>query len=67
MIDELKASKIFYGFRGKKMNLDILKKTLVKVSKIPRKHKKIRELDINPFILNEKEGIVVDARMVFDR
>ncbi|MCH7568607.1 MAG: acetate--CoA ligase family protein [Nanoarchaeota archaeon] len=65
MIDELKAKKIFYGFRGKKLNLEVLKKTLVNVSKIPLKHKNIQELDINPFILNDKEGRVVDARIVF--
>ncbi len=66
MIDELKAKKIFYGFREKKLNTDLLKKIIVKVSQIPLKHKNIREMDINPFILNEKEGVVADARIVFD-
>jgi len=65
MIDELKASKIFQGFRGKKLNIEILKRTLVKISQIPQRHKKIKELDINPFILNDKSGRVVDARIVF--
>lgn len=65
MINELRARKIFYGFRGRKLNLDLLKKTLIKVSQIPLKHKKIEELDINPFILNEKTGKVVDARIIF--
>jgi succinyl-CoA synthetase beta subunit len=65
MIDELKARKLFYGFRGRKLNLDLLKKALIKVSQIPLKHKKIEELDINPFMLNEKTGKVVDARIVF--
>jgi hypothetical protein len=65
MIDELKARQIFYGFRGKKLNVNLLKETLVKVSQIPSKNKKIEELDINPFILNEKSGVVVDARIVF--
>ena len=66
MIDELKAKKIFYGFRGKKLNTALLKKTLVKVSQIPIKHKNIQEMDINPFILNEKDGVVADARIVFN-
>jgi len=65
MIDELRSRKLFYGFRGKKLNTTLLKRTLIKVSEIPKKHKKIQELDINPFILNEKIGIVVDARIVF--
>ena len=67
MIDELRARKIFYGFRGKKLNIEFLKKILVKVSEIPLKHKKIEELDINPFILNDKSGKVVDARIVFGK
>ncbi len=66
MISELKAHKVFEGFRGKKLDADLLKKTLVKVSEIPIKYKKIKELDINPFILDEKSGTAVDARIVFD-
>ena len=68
MIRELKSSKLFSekGFRGKKLNTSLLKRTLVKVSEIPLKHKNIQELDINPFILNEKEGKVADARIILD-
>ncbi len=65
MIDELKARKIFYGFRGKKLNLEHLKKIMIKISEIPSKYKKIQELDINPFILNEKEGKIADSRIIF--
>ncbi len=65
MIDELRASKIFKGFRGIELNVELLKQVLVKTSQIPLKHKNITELDINPFILNAKEGKVVDARIVF--
>lgn len=65
MIDELKAKKIFYGFRGSKVNLKFLKRVMVKVSLIPGKHPYLRELDINPFILQEKAGRVVDARIVW--
>lgn len=65
MINELRASKIFHGFRGIKLNINLLKSVLVKTSNIPLKHKDITELDINPFILNDKDGRVVDARIVF--
>lgn len=65
MIDELKSRKVFYGFRGEKLSLEFLKKILIKVSEIPLKHKNIQELDINPFILNEKDGKVADSRIVF--
>ena len=64
MIDELKAKKIFYGFRGGKVNLQFLKRILVKASELPGRYKHIQELDINPFILGERAGKVVDARMV---
>ena len=66
MLDELKAKKIFYGFRGKKLNIEFLKDILVKASYIPIKQKNIQEMDINPFILNEKKGAIVDARIVFN-
>lgn len=64
MINELKAREIFYGARGIKLNRELMKKILVKASEIPLKNRKIEELDINPFILNEKEGKVADARIV---
>ena len=37
---------------------------MVKMSKIPARNKKIQELDVNPFIINEKIGKVVDARIM---
>ncbi|MBW2973019.1 acetate--CoA ligase family protein [Candidatus Woesearchaeota archaeon] len=67
MIEELKAKKLLFGFRGAKpVNLKILKNAIVAVSKIPAKYPKIQELDINPFIINEKTGKVVDARVILD-
>ncbi len=64
MIDELKMKQVFLGARGKKpVNLEFLKDIIVKVSKIPQKHKEIQEMDINPFVINHKTGMVVDARM----
>jgi len=66
MIDDLKMKQLLYGFRGKKANIKFLKKILVKVSKIPGKNKNIQELDINPFIINEKSGKVSDARMILN-
>jgi len=65
MINELKAKKLLQGFRGEKpANMKLLKKTLVQASKIPEKHKDIEELDINPFIINDKKGKVADARAI---
>jgi biotin carboxylase len=65
MIDDLKYKKILFGVRGAKpVNLALLKKTLVSVSQIPTKNKGIDELDINPFIINDKTGKVADARII---
>lgn len=66
MIDDLKLKKVLYGVRGEKaVNINFLKQCLVKVSKIPLRYKNIKELDINPFIINEHYGKVADARIVF--
>ncbi len=67
MINDLKYKEALEGKRGKKANMSLLKQTLVKVSKIPLKYKKLQELDINPLIVNEKTAKVVDARMVFEK
>jgi len=67
MIHELKSKKLFEGFRNIKLNINALKESLVAVSKIPQKHKSIKELDINPFILNGKEGKAVDVRIVLEK
>jgi len=65
MIDELKMKSLLFGVRGRKsVNLDLLKDVVIKVSKIPLKHKEIKELDINPFVIDHNIGKVVDARMV---
>ena len=66
MINDLKAKDILYGARGNKINLNLLKKLLIKTSSIPIKYPNLLELDINPLIMNEKEAIVVDARMVLE-
>lgn len=63
MINEIKAKKILFGYRGKKANLKFIEKFLVKISKLPLKLN-VKELDINPLIINEKEGKIVDARII---
>ena len=65
MIDELKLRQLLYGARGSKpVNIKLLKQIMVKASKIPATQKRIQELDINPFIINEKTGKVADARIL---
>lgn len=64
MINDLKAKDLLQGFRGSKpVNIKLLKRILVKTSNIPLTNKNIKELDINPLIINNKEAKVVDARL----
>lgn len=66
MIDELRFGKILFGARNEKpVSRKVLVAALVKISKLAVKNKKIEELDINPFMVNEKSGKIADARIVF--
>lgn len=66
MIEETKAFKILSGARGMKHDIKSVKKLLFKVSRLPRKHPDIVELDINPLVVNKKQAVIVDARVVFE-
>jgi len=66
MLNDLKSKKILEGARGlKPANMDYLKSLLVAVSKLPLHFKNIKELDINPLVVNDKKSYIVDARIVF--
>jgi len=62
MVEETEVYKILKGYRGKKYDLNELKKTLIKASKMMVREK-IRELDINPLICSEKGAWAVDVRV----
>ncbi|MBI2971612.1 MAG: acetate--CoA ligase family protein [Candidatus Aenigmarchaeota archaeon] len=65
MVDELRMKQLLFGFRGSRpANVKLLTSVLVKVSRLPLRRRDIEELDINPFMLNDKTGKVVDARIV---
>jgi len=59
MLNELKIR--FNDCRMKK-----IAGNLVKLSQIAKKYPKIIELDINPLIVNEKQAVIVDARIVLE-
>ncbi len=67
MLNDLKFKSLILGIRGKKNNIETLKKLVIEVSKIPLKNPNIEELDINPLILNEKSCKIVDARIIFEK
>ena len=65
MIEDLKSKKILKDGR---MNLDLekLRKALMKISKIPQKRRGLGEIGINPLIMNEDGLKAVNPRIVFD-
>ncbi len=67
MLNELKLKKLLEGVRGeKRINFKLLNSLLVKVSKLPEKYGDIKEMDINPLIVNSKDAKIVDARIVLE-
>ncbi len=65
MIKRLKSSKIFKGERGIKINYDLLVDTIVKLSNFIYAHKDhIKEIEMNPVIVNEKNVIGLDALII---
>ena len=66
--DMIKETRTYGMFakRGKKINFKAIEDVLMKLSNLSKKHSKIIEMDINPLIVNKKEAVVVDARIVFD-
>lgn len=64
MIEETKAFKILSGVRSKKYDLDAVKGLLHKTSELAKKFPNIVELDINPLVVNAKQAVIVDARIV---
>jgi succinyl-CoA synthetase beta subunit len=60
MINETKAKILLSGFRGKSIETRQLKQLLVKVSQLDD----VKEMDINPLIVNNEGCWVVDARII---
>ncbi|MFH1332014.1 MAG: acetate--CoA ligase family protein [archaeon] len=66
MLEETKAFKVLSGARGRKYNLNAVKGLLLKVSRLPKKYPEILELDVNPLVVNRKQAVIVDARVVLE-
>ena len=65
MIKRLKSSKIFEGERGVKINYNLLIDIIVKLSNFIYAHKdQIKEVEINPVIVNQKNVIGLDALII---
>ncbi len=65
MVEEIKAKKIFEGFRGIRASKDAVISMLLKVSSFGNDHyDEIDQLDLNPVIVRENDAVVVDAKLI---
>jgi succinyl-CoA synthetase beta subunit len=67
-IDAPKALEMIRSLKNfrliEKCDINAVAKILVKISSLSKKFSNISELDINPLIANDKEAVIVDARIV---
>ncbi len=64
MIDETRISKLLKGYRDHApANMEAIADTLVRISDLIIDHPEIRELDINPLLVDKDGVIAIDARM----
>ena len=64
MIDETRIARLLAGYRDRPAaDRDALARALVRVSELVVRHPEIRELDINPLLVDDKGVIALDARM----
>lgn len=65
MLKRTKVYEILKGFRGfPRVNIEEIIKIILSLSKLSLKEKQIKEIDLNPMICNEKEVLVVDAKII---
>jgi acetyltransferase len=64
LIASTRIYKLLRGFRGRPAaDLEGLALSLVKISSLALQHRAIRELDINPLLVDEKGMLALDARI----
>jgi len=65
MMREIKGYKILGGLRGEKgVNTEAIAEIITRLSNLAMKEKSIKEIDLNPVIVNEKTAAIVDVRMM---
>jgi acetyl-CoA synthetase (ADP-forming) len=64
-LKELKGYPILKGLRGeKRVNIKEICKIISRLSELSLKEKNIKEIDLNPVIVNEKNALAVDAKFI---
>lgn len=65
MIDDLKSSKVFEGFRGIAVDKTLVIEILLKLSTLGQDYKGyLSQMDLNPVLVREKDAVVLDAKMI---
>ncbi|MGB9853404.1 MAG: acetate--CoA ligase alpha subunit [Candidatus Bathyarchaeales archaeon] len=68
LMEETKVYQLLKGYRNMPpANIKLLEETLVRFSQMIIDFPQIREVDINPLLINEKEACVLDARIAIDK
>jgi acetyltransferase len=68
MMEETKVYKLLKGFRNMPpANLKLIEETIVRFAQMLIDFPAIKEVDINPMFVNEKEAFALDARIVIDK
>lgn len=64
MIEETRSSRLLHGARGRPAaNIQAIVTCLLRLSQLAVDYPEIRELDINPLIVNEQDVVAVDVRL----
>ena len=67
LIDRSRVAETLGEWRGNAaVNMDALEQVLLRVSEMVCELPQLREMDINPFIVDEHGAVAVDARIVID-
>jgi acetyltransferase len=67
-MEETKVYQLLRGYRNvPPANIKLLEEILVRFSQMLVDFPQLREVDINPLFINEREAIALDARIVIDR
>lgn len=67
MVREIKGYPVLEGYRGReRVDIDALEDVLLKLSGFVERTPQIKELDLNPIIVNSDGAVVADARVILE-
>ncbi len=68
LMEETKVHKLLKGYRNlPPANMKLLEEVIVRFSQMIVDFPQINEVDINPLLINEKEALILDARISIDK